>query len=74
MNPQTYTNVPLVLVNYFKVLCQVNCCPPFTYNVEEEDGALLHGGKCAPTTYTVTTKYETPDKLIQRVFQEAYGA
>ncbi len=75
MEPQTYRHVPRVLVNYFKLLCQVNCCPErTTYEVEEEVSDPRTPGDLGGGTYMVTVKYETPYKLIQRVFHEAYAA
>jgi hypothetical protein len=70
----TYRNVPRVLVNYFKLLCQVNCCPAYTYEVEPDtDIRCAQAGDLSSESYMVTVKYETPYKLIQRVFEEAYA-
>lgn len=72
MAPQTYRNVPRVLVNYFKLLCQVNCCPPCTYEVAP-DTDIHTPGELSGESYMVTVKYETPYKLMQRVCEEAYS-
>ncbi len=74
MEPQTYRHVPRVLVNYFKLLCQVNGSPPCTYEVEPDtDIRCADAGDLSTESYIVTVKYETAYKLIQRVFEEAYS-
>jgi hypothetical protein len=74
MEPQTYRHVPRVLVNYFKLLCAVNGSPPCTYEVEEDTPIKdAHAGDLSSESYSVTVKYETAYKLMQRVFEEAYA-